>query len=75
MTLHRPRRHAPARRRAAATCSCTSRSRRPTRLDAEQEELLRKLAALRGEDGPDVGTVTGQQHGFFSRLRDAFNER
>jgi molecular chaperone DnaJ len=47
----------------------------PTRLDAEQEELLRKLAALRGEDGPDVGQVTGQQQGFFNRLRDAFNQR
>jgi molecular chaperone DnaJ len=47
----------------------------PTRLDPEQEELLRKLAALRGEDGPDVGTVTGQRPTFFSRLRDAFNER
>jgi molecular chaperone DnaJ len=47
----------------------------PTRLDGEQEELLRKLAALRGEDGPDVGQVTGQQQGFFNRLRDAFNQR
>ncbi len=47
----------------------------PTRLDAEQEELLRKLAALRGEDGPDVGQVTGTRQGFFNRLRDAFNER
>ena len=47
----------------------------PTRLDAEQEELLRKLAAMRGEDGPDVGTVTSNRPTFFSRLRDAFNER
>ena len=47
----------------------------PTRLDAEQEELLRKLAALRGEDGPDVGQVTGQGQSFFGRLRDAFNQR
>lgn len=47
----------------------------PTRLDGEQEELLRKLAALRGEDGPDVGQVTGTRQGFFNRLRDAFNER
>jgi len=47
----------------------------PTRLDAEQEELLRKLAGLRGEDGPDVGHVTGQNQGFFNRLRDAFNQR
>ncbi len=46
----------------------------PTRLEPEQEDLLRKLASLRGEDGPDVGTVTGQRTGFFGRLRDAFNE-
>ncbi len=46
----------------------------PTRLDVEQEELLRKLAALRDEDGPDVGTVTGQRTSFFGRLRDAFND-
>jgi molecular chaperone DnaJ len=47
----------------------------PTRLDTDQEELLRKLAALRGEDGPDVGQLTGQQQSFFNRLRDAFNQR
>jgi molecular chaperone DnaJ len=47
----------------------------PTRIDAEQEELLRKLAALRGEDGPDVGQVASARQGFFNRLRDAFNER
>jgi molecular chaperone DnaJ len=47
----------------------------PSRLDPEQEDLLRKLAALRGEDGPDVGHVTGAQQGFFNRLRDAFNPR
>lgn len=49
--------------------------RTPTRLDAEQEDMLRKLAALRGEDGPDVGTVTSDRPTLFSRLRDAFNER
>jgi molecular chaperone DnaJ len=47
----------------------------PTRLDAEQEELLRKLAAARGEDGPEVGTVASARPTFFTRLRDAFNER
>jgi molecular chaperone DnaJ len=47
----------------------------PTRLDDEQEQLLRQLAELRGEDGPDVGTVTGARSGFLGRLRDAFNER
>jgi molecular chaperone DnaJ len=47
----------------------------PTRLDSEQEELLRRLAGLRGEDGPDVGHLTGHNQGFFNRLRDAFNQR
>ncbi|HVU74055.1 MAG TPA: molecular chaperone DnaJ [Mycobacteriales bacterium] len=45
----------------------------PTHLDPEQEELLRKLAALRGEEHPD-----GQAHdggGLFGRLRDAFTGR
>jgi molecular chaperone DnaJ len=45
----------------------------PTRLDAEQEDLLRKLAALRGEEGTN-GKVTPEP-GLFSRLRDAFNGR
>jgi molecular chaperone DnaJ len=44
----------------------------PTRLDEEQEELLRKLATLRGEERPPGKFAPGQQ-GFFSRLRDAFN--
>ena len=47
----------------------------PTRLDPEQEDLLRKLAAARGEEGPDVGQLTGHQHGLFNRLRDAFAPR
>jgi molecular chaperone DnaJ len=45
----------------------------PTRLDAEQEKLLRELAALRGEDRPE--THRGVQGGLFSRVRDAFNGR
>jgi molecular chaperone DnaJ len=44
----------------------------PNRLDEEQEELLRKLATLRGEERPPGKFAPGQQ-GFFSRLRDAFN--
>ncbi len=48
----------------------------PTKLDERQEELLRELAALRGEERP-AGTVQashpGQGGGLFSRLRDAFN--
>ncbi|HTZ28235.1 MAG TPA: molecular chaperone DnaJ, partial [Streptosporangiaceae bacterium] len=46
----------------------------PTRLDAEQEKLLRDLAKLRGEESPPGKFQPGQQ-GFFSRLRDAFNGR
>ncbi len=46
----------------------------PSKLDAEQEELLRQLAKLRGEEAPPGKFAPGQQ-GFFSRLRDAFNGR
>jgi molecular chaperone DnaJ len=45
----------------------------PTRLDSEQEKLLRELAALRGEDQPDSHREA--QGGLFSRVRDAFNGR
>jgi molecular chaperone DnaJ len=45
----------------------------PTRLDAEQEDLLRRLAALRGEEGAN-GKVMPEP-GLFARLRDAFNGR
>jgi molecular chaperone DnaJ len=47
----------------------------PTKLDAEQEELLRKLAALRGEERPRWARSAPGQHGLFSRMRDAFNGR
>ncbi|MGH8891176.1 MAG: molecular chaperone DnaJ [Acidothermaceae bacterium] len=46
----------------------------PSKLDAEQEELLRKLAGLRGEEFPEAVFKPGGQ-GFFSRIRDAFNGR
>ena len=46
----------------------------PTKLDAEQEKLMRDLAKLRGEESPPGRFAPGQQ-GFFSRLRDAFNGR
>ena len=42
----------------------------PTRLDPEQEALLRQLAQLRGEEQPEGTRTTG---GFFSKVRDAFN--
>ncbi len=43
----------------------------PTKLDGEQQELLRQFAVLRGEENP-VGQVAHGQSGLFSRLRDAF---
>jgi molecular chaperone DnaJ len=46
----------------------------PTKLDPEQEALLRQLAQLRAEESPP-GRFAPGQHGFFSRLRDAFNGR
>ena len=46
----------------------------PTRLDREQTELLRKLAALRGEEQPDLA-AGGRHEGLFSRLRDSFGGR
>ncbi|MEZ5115805.1 MAG: molecular chaperone DnaJ [Candidatus Nanopelagicales bacterium] len=46
----------------------------PTRLDARQEELLRELASLRGEEQP-TGQLAPAQQGLFSRLRDAFSGR
>jgi molecular chaperone DnaJ len=46
----------------------------PSKLDPEQENLLRELAKLRGEESPPGKFAPGQQ-GFFSRLRDAFNGR
>jgi molecular chaperone DnaJ len=46
----------------------------PTKLDEEQEQLLRRLAELRGEERP-VGQFAPGQQGLFSRLRDAFNGR
>jgi molecular chaperone DnaJ len=44
----------------------------PTKLDKEQTELLRQLAALRGEEQPDLAGGNRNGHGIFSRLRDSF---
>jgi molecular chaperone DnaJ len=46
----------------------------PSKLEPEQEELLREFAKMRGEEAPPGKFAPGQQ-GFFSRLRDAFNGR
>lgn len=43
----------------------------PTKLDGRQEELLRELAALRGEEQP-TGDVKPAHKSVFGRLRDAF---
>ncbi|HEX4728239.1 MAG TPA: molecular chaperone DnaJ [Jatrophihabitans sp.] len=45
--------------------------RTPTRLDAEQEKLLRELAELRNEDI----SIGGNRGGLFSKVRDAFGTR
>jgi molecular chaperone DnaJ len=48
----------------------------PTKLDADQEQMLRELARVRGEEEPVVtvhnATSTATGPGLFSRLRDAF---
>jgi molecular chaperone DnaJ len=44
----------------------------PTMLDPRQEELLRELAAIRGEEEP-TGKVRAASKSVFGRLRDAFN--
>ena len=46
----------------------------PVKLEPEQEEVLRQLASMRGEESPP-GKFSPGEHGFFSRLRDAFNGR
>ncbi|HET7388561.1 MAG TPA: molecular chaperone DnaJ [Nocardioidaceae bacterium] len=43
----------------------------PTRLDEEQEALLRELARLRDEESPD-GKLEAPSKSVFDRLRDAF---
>jgi molecular chaperone DnaJ len=43
----------------------------PTRLDDRQEELMKELAALRGEQSPD-GRMHPPSKSVFNRLRDAF---
>jgi molecular chaperone DnaJ len=46
----------------------------PTRLDEQQEALLRELAALRGEERP-AGRMAPAHQGVFSKLRDRFAGR
>lgn len=44
----------------------------PTQLDAQQEELLKSLAALRKEEQAEVASNVTTEGGFFSKLKDAF---
>ena len=46
----------------------------PTKLDDEQERLLRDLARLRGEERP-AGRMTPAHNSVFSKLRDRFSGR
>ena len=46
----------------------------PTRLDDRQRDLLRQLAAVRGEEAP-TGEVAAHPKSVFDRLRDAFGPR
>jgi len=52
--------------------------RTPTRLDVEQEQLVRQLAEIRGEEGAVLRTQHDEDPaagGLFSRLRGAFSGR
>jgi molecular chaperone DnaJ len=46
----------------------------PTRLDGAQEDLLRRLAAMRREENP-TGNLSSDSKGVFGRLKDAFGPR
>ena len=46
----------------------------PTRLDEQQEALLRELATLRGEERPE-GRLSPAHPGLFGKLRDAFKAK
>ena len=46
----------------------------PTRLTDEQEELLRQLATMRGEERPE-GRLAPLEKGFIGKIRDAFKGR
>ena len=48
--------------------------RTPTRLDGEQEDLLRRLAEVRDETEPS-GQLADVDSGFMGRLRHAFKGR
>ena len=45
----------------------------PAKLDERQSELLRELAAIRGEESPE-GRIQPAHKGLFGRVRDAFKQ-
>jgi molecular chaperone DnaJ len=47
----------------------------PTKLDARQTELLRELAALRGDEQTDLAVNGRNGGGLFSRLRGGRSTR
>ena len=48
----------------------------PTKLDPEQEDLLRQLAELRAESATQLGNPSSEAHaGLFTRLKDAFTAK
>lgn len=47
----------------------------PTKLDPEQEELLRQLAKVRGEERPEGRLSSPAEGSLFGKLRDAFKAR
>ena len=47
----------------------------PTELDEEQEQLLRRLAELRGEQRPEAQLAHVDGGGLFGKLRDAFRHK
>jgi molecular chaperone DnaJ len=47
----------------------------PTRLDSEQEELLRQLAKARGEERPEGRVANPGDGSIFGKLRDAFKAK
>ncbi|MGB7818892.1 MAG: DnaJ C-terminal domain-containing protein, partial [Ornithinibacter sp.] len=47
----------------------------PTKLDPEQEELLRQLAKVRGEERPEGRLSSPTEGSLFGKLRDAFKAR
>jgi molecular chaperone DnaJ len=69
-----PTRCSPCAPAACRTCAATGRGdlhvhldiQVPTKLDGKQEELLRDLARLRGEERPGISTKAG---GLFGRRR------